>query len=51
MRAALTSGDLSNEELRELVVHYAVYVGWALGRRLDDLLVDAARSVGVEKSP
>ena len=40
-------GDLSFEELQELVVHYAVYVGWPLGRHLDDLLVDAATEVGV----
>jgi 4-carboxymuconolactone decarboxylase len=46
VRAALVQGDMSYEELQELVVHFAVYVGWALGRRLDDLLVDVASSVG-----
>jgi 4-carboxymuconolactone decarboxylase len=38
--------DLTLEELRELVVHYAVYVGWILGRRLDDLLTAQAEAVG-----
>ena len=28
-------------------MHYAVYVGWPLGRHLDDLLVEAATEVGV----
>jgi 4-carboxymuconolactone decarboxylase len=40
LRAALTNGELTMEELQELVVHFAVYVGWALGRRLDDLLLE-----------
>ena len=40
--AALRSGDLSFEELQEVVVHVAVYLGWIVARRLDDLLVDAA---------
>lgn len=38
LRAALAVGDLTSDELQELVVHFAVYVGWNLGRRLDDLL-------------
>ena len=42
LRAALASGDLTVGELEELVVHYAVYVGWLLGRHLDDLLVEVA---------
>ncbi len=45
LRAALASGDLTYEELQELVVHFAVYCGWALGEQLDDLLVDAATDV------
>jgi 4-carboxymuconolactone decarboxylase len=40
LQAALASGDLTREELQELVVHFAVYVGWALGRQLDDLLAE-----------
>lgn len=46
LRASLSLGDLQLEELQELVVHYAVYVGWPLGRRLDDLLIKAARDGG-----
>ena len=46
LRAALATGDLTFEELQELVVHFAVYCGWALGEQLDDLLVDAATEVG-----
>ena len=30
--------ELTLEELQELVMHFTVYVGWPLGRRLDDLL-------------
>jgi 4-carboxymuconolactone decarboxylase len=40
LEAALANGELTREELEELVVHFAVYVGWALGRQLDDLLVE-----------
>jgi 4-carboxymuconolactone decarboxylase len=40
LAAALRNGELTMEELEELVVHFAVYVGWALGRRLDDLLLE-----------
>lgn len=47
IRAALALGDLSYEELQELVVHYAVYLGWALGRRLDDIVYRAARDAGL----
>jgi 4-carboxymuconolactone decarboxylase len=42
--AALANGELTMEELEELVVHFAVYVGWALGRQLDDLLVEAGHA-------
>jgi 4-carboxymuconolactone decarboxylase len=38
LRAALATGELTQEELQEVVMHYAVYLGWPLGRRLDDLL-------------
>lgn len=50
LRAALATEELTYEELQELVVHYAVYLGWNLGRRLDDLLVAAAREAGLEAS-
>ncbi|MHB8465578.1 MAG: carboxymuconolactone decarboxylase family protein [Acidimicrobiales bacterium] len=45
LRAGLATGDLQYEELQELVIHYSVYVGWLLGRHLDDLLVTVARDV------
>jgi 4-carboxymuconolactone decarboxylase len=40
LTAALAHDELTFEELQELVVHFAVYVGWVLGRRLDDALID-----------
>lgn len=42
LRAALRLGDMTRAELEELVVHFAVYLGWNRGRRLDDLLVEVA---------
>jgi 4-carboxymuconolactone decarboxylase len=39
LNAALASGDLSYLELQELVLHYAVYLGWQQGAKLDDTLV------------
>lgn len=47
LRAALTLGDMTRPELEELVVHFAVYLGWNLGRRLDDLLIETASEIGV----
>jgi 4-carboxymuconolactone decarboxylase len=47
LRAALTHGELTFEELQELVVHFAVYVGWALGRRLDDILIEVGDELDV----
>lgn len=38
LRAALANDELTVEELRELVMHLTVYLGWLPGRRLDDLL-------------
>ena len=43
VEAALTNGELTLEELQELVVHFAVYVGWVLGRQLDDLLLEVGQ--------
>jgi 4-carboxymuconolactone decarboxylase len=40
--AAMKSGDLSFDELQELVLHYAVYCGWLNGAKLDDIVVAAA---------
>ncbi len=47
LEAALRSGELSFEELQEVVIHVAVYLGWIVARRLDDLLAAAAASVGL----
>jgi len=47
LRASLAQGEMSYAELQELVVHFAVYVGWVLGRRLDDLLVEVAAELGL----
>jgi 4-carboxymuconolactone decarboxylase len=46
LRAALEQDELTIEELQELVVHYAVYLGWVPGRRLDDLVTAAADALG-----
>jgi 4-carboxymuconolactone decarboxylase len=43
--AALRSGDLTREELEELVLHYAVYSGWLNGRKLDAAVRAAAARV------
>ena len=44
LESALRSGDLTFDELQEVVVHIAVYLGWIVARRLDHLLVEAART-------
>ena len=41
------TGELTYEELQEVVMHVAVYLGWPVARRLDDLLVAAATRAGV----
>jgi 4-carboxymuconolactone decarboxylase len=46
LEAALRLGELSYAELQEVVIHVAVYLGWIVARRLDDLLVAAARATG-----
>jgi len=46
LRAALTFGDMTRRELEELVVHFAVYLGWNLARRLDDHVVQVAGEIG-----
>jgi 4-carboxymuconolactone decarboxylase len=47
LTAALANEELTYEELQELVVHFAVYVGWILGRQLDDHLIEVATQLGV----
>ena len=46
LRAAIALGDMTRQELEELVVHFAVYLGWNLARRLDDLLVHVVKEIG-----
>lgn len=48
LESALRSGDLTIDELQEVVVHIAVYLGWIVARRLDHLLVAAAASTGTD---
>jgi 4-carboxymuconolactone decarboxylase len=47
LTAAITMNELTLTELQALVEHYAVYVGWPLGRHLDDLLSEVADTLGV----
>ena len=46
LNAALAQEDLTYGEIQELVVHFAVYVGWVLARQLDDALVEVAVARG-----
>jgi len=46
--AALKSGDLSFEELQEVVLHFATYQGWHRGARFDDTVVAARARVQTE---
>jgi 4-carboxymuconolactone decarboxylase len=48
--AALASGDLSYNELQEIVLHYAVYFGWLPGADLDDALIAAHERVVRERN-
>lgn len=50
LHAALSQSELTYEDLQELVVHYAVYLGWHLGAHLDDLLLQVARDLEIEAS-
>jgi 4-carboxymuconolactone decarboxylase len=47
LEAALRQEELTYEELQELVMHVAVYLGWIVARELDDALVAVAARVGV----
>jgi 4-carboxymuconolactone decarboxylase len=48
LESALRSGDLTFDELQEVVMHIAVYLGWIVARRLDHLLVAAAKNTGTD---
>jgi 4-carboxymuconolactone decarboxylase len=49
LEAALRNRELTFEELQEVVMHIAVYLGWPVARHLDDLLVATAERVGVTR--
>jgi 4-carboxymuconolactone decarboxylase len=48
VRSALKSGDISLAELREGVLHFAVYSGWPLGRVFDRIVTRVAGELGLE---
>jgi len=45
LEAALRTGELTFEELQEVVMHIAVYLGWIVARHLDDLLAAAVERI------
>jgi 4-carboxymuconolactone decarboxylase len=47
LEATLRAGELTYEELQEVVMHVAVYLGWPVARRLDDHLVTVAHRTGI----
>jgi 4-carboxymuconolactone decarboxylase len=47
LEAALRLGELTFEDLQEVVMYIAVYLGWVVARHLDDLLVDVAARLGI----
>ena len=55
MRSALTSGDITLDELNEWVLQLAQYVGWPTGAMLETTLRkierESERAAGREASP
>jgi 4-carboxymuconolactone decarboxylase len=49
VRAALDSGDVTVAELREFVLHFAVYCGWPLASFVDQAVTDIAAELGLEE--
>ncbi len=47
VHGALKSGDITLEELREGVLHFAVYSGWSLGRHFDRIVTRVADRLGL----
>jgi len=47
VRAALESGDMSLDELREFVLHFAVYAGWPNASLVNATLDDVADELGM----
>lgn len=50
VRGALSSGDLTQEELREAALHLAVYAGWSRGVELDRAISRVVKDSGGELS-
>jgi 4-carboxymuconolactone decarboxylase len=47
VHGALRSGEISLAELREGVLHFAVYMGWPLGRQFDRIVTKVADALGL----
>jgi 4-carboxymuconolactone decarboxylase len=47
VRGALKSGDISLSEMREGVLHFAIYSGWPLGRTFDRVVSRVADELGL----
>jgi 4-carboxymuconolactone decarboxylase len=45
VRAALESGDITADELREFTLHFAVYAGWPLASQLSMAIAEIAPEV------
>jgi 4-carboxymuconolactone decarboxylase len=46
LRAALESGEISMAEMREFVLHFAVYLGWPLASFVDQVLTELEDELG-----
>jgi 4-carboxymuconolactone decarboxylase len=47
VKAALESGDLSLDEMKEFILHFAVYSGWPLASSVEGAMWEAARELGL----
>ncbi|HEX3460125.1 MAG TPA: carboxymuconolactone decarboxylase family protein [Acidimicrobiales bacterium] len=46
LRAALESGDIEADELREFVLHFAVYCGWPAASTVEAILGELEEELG-----
>lgn len=51
VRGALTTGELTLPELREVALHLAVYGGWSCGGALDAAITRVAQAFGLPQNP
>jgi 4-carboxymuconolactone decarboxylase len=51
VRGALKSGALNLAEMREVVLHFAVYSGWTKAEVLDDVVSEVADELGLAEPP